>query len=250
MTGMEETAKDYKAGLFDKYASTHTVHRKGQATLERFRGKSRTWQRTLGRFLPDSRDKRLVDIGCGDGKLLWWLQSIGFKTAEGIDISEEQIRIAESLGIANVSVCDIRAYLESREGSLDMIFLRDVLEHFRKDEIMDILAALRSALRPGGRLLLQVPNAESPFFGRIRYGDFTHELGFNSTSLAQLLHNSGFKDDEYHPSGPVLNGARSVPRLLLWKCAEALYKVLLYAEVGPGRKIVTQNIIAVATRKD
>src|SRR5688572_25168213 len=41
------------------------------------------------------QDKRIVDIGCGDGKLLWWLQSIGFKTAEGIAISEEQIRIAE-----------------------------------------------------------------------------------------------------------------------------------------------------------
>jgi SAM-dependent methyltransferase len=189
-----------------------------------------------------------VDIGCGDGKLLWWLQSIGFKTAEGIDISEEQIRIAESLGIANVSVADIREYLRSREGILDMIFMRDVLEHFRKDEIMGILSACREALRPGGRLLLQVPNAESPSFGRIRYGDFTHEVAFNSASLGQLLHNCGFTADEYHLSGPVLNGAGSLPRLLLWKCVSAFYKILLYAEVGPGRRIVTQNIIAVAAK--
>lgn len=242
--------KDYKAELFDKYASTHTLHRKGEATLNRFRGKARTWERTIGRFLPKSRDKRLVDIGCGDGKLLWWLQSIGFKSAEGIDISEEQIRIAESLGIANVSVSDIRAYLQSREGSLDMIFLRDVLEHFRKEEIMEILAACQAALRPGGRLLIQVPNAESPFFGRIRYGDFTHELAFCSASLGQVFLNSGFKHAEYHPSGPVLNGLGSLPRLILWKCAEAFYKILLYAETGSGRKIVTQNIIAVATRED
>lgn len=242
------SAKDYKADFFNRYASTHTVHRKGVATVDRFRHKSRTWERTLGHFLPKSRDKILVDIGCGDGKLLWWLQSIGFKSAEGIDISEEQIRIAEAIGIANVSVCDIHTYLGNRKDALDMIFLRDVLEHFCKEDIMDILSACRTALRPGGRILLQVPNAESPFFGRIRYGDFTHELAFCSASLGQIFHNSGFIDDEYHPAGPVLNGLRSVPRLLLWKCAEALYKLLLYAETGSGKKIVTQNVIAVATR--
>jgi hypothetical protein len=51
----------------------------------------------------------------------------------------------------------------------------------------------------------------------------------------------------FHPAGPVLRGVRDVPRQLLWKCLEAVYKVLVFAETGRRRVIVTESIIAMAT---
>ena len=45
------------------------------------------------------------------------------------------------------------------------------------------------ALKPGGRWILHTANAESPFYGRVRYGDITHEQAFTqsrSTSSSPL----------------------------------------------------------------
>lgn len=43
------------------------------------------------------------------------------------------------------------------------------------------------ALKPGGRLILQTPNADSPWALGVRYGDFTHEICLNPNSAQHLL---------------------------------------------------------------
>ena len=65
------------------------------------------------------------------------------------------------------------AFLHARPQRFDLVTGLDIVEHFTKDEVLDFLDACREALRPGGRLVLQTPNGESPFGGAVRYGDFT-----------------------------------------------------------------------------
>ena len=94
---------------------------------------------------------------------------------------------------------------------------------------------------------MQVPNAESPFFGRIRYGDLTHEIAYCVSSLNQLLRMSGFADVRCFPVRPAGLGFKSCIRFILWRLIEAAMKLCLYSEIGSdGRNsIVTQNIIAI-----
>jgi hypothetical protein len=65
------------------------------------------------------------------------------------------------------------------------------------------LAASFAALKPGGRLVLQTPNADSPFGVAMRYSDFTHEICFNPNALARLLALHGFGAIEVRELAPV-----------------------------------------------
>lgn len=234
--------------FFDRYNSTHIAGRKGASSLQRFRAKSLTWKTRFGHFLPQDHNARLLDAGCGTGNLLLWLQEQGFQCAEGIDISQEQVDVAAGLGVRNVQCADLKVFLASHEGAFDVIFMRDVLEHFPKPEILGILRDLRSALAPGGCLILQVPNGASPFFGRIRYGDFTHELAFTRSSLIQLFNLAGFEGHRFDPVMPVIVGLRSLPRLIAWKLSLWLFTLALYGEDGGSDGLLTQSLIAAARR--
>ena len=202
-------------------------------------------------MLPTDKTARLLDVGCGSGHLVWWLQNEGYANAGGIDLSPELVEAAVRLAVQNVKEADVRVYLneEQRLGKYQAILLRDVLEHFQRDEILSILELCAKCLSPGGILLLQVPNAESPFFGRIRYGDFTHEVAFTATSLAQLLYSAGLRNARFYPVGPLPGLApKRMTQYLMWKGVEALYRLLLLAELGRGGRIVSQAILVVASK--
>ncbi|MBK8870035.1 MAG: class I SAM-dependent methyltransferase [Elusimicrobia bacterium] len=234
---------------FLNYSSRHVVPRKGEPTVQRHRFQAAQWRKSFGRFLDVSPDGLILDVGCGDGSLLAWIQSLGWKSAEGIDISREQVEICRKLGVHNVEVADVRCYLASRLNRYVLIFFRDVLEHIPKQEIPSLLSLCRASLCPGGRLVFQVPNGESPYFGRIRYGDFTHETAFTVSSLSQLFRGGGLNPEGFWPWEFVARGIPSLIRLALWKVVEGIYRLLLFVEVGSGfRRIVSQNLIAAAQR--
>jgi 2-polyprenyl-3-methyl-5-hydroxy-6-metoxy-1,4-benzoquinol methylase len=238
---------DYKDRFYRAYYSSHIVPRKGEFTLERFRAYARVYDHVWRSILPADKNARILDAGCGSGSLVWWLQQRGWEQAGGIDVSAEQVAIANALGVRNVVEGDLIPFLADKQGWYDRVILRDVVEHFPRDAIVDMLDGCRRALRPGGALVIQVPNAGTPLWGRIRHGDFTHEMAFTEGSLQQLLAVIGFDDVRFLPAGPVLQGARGLPRHLLWKGVEAFYKMLVYAETGRRHAIVTEGIIAMAT---
>jgi 2-polyprenyl-3-methyl-5-hydroxy-6-metoxy-1,4-benzoquinol methylase len=237
-----------RSRFYDRYVSTHLLHRKGAASLAVFGQKARAFQQALGRLLPRDRAAVILDAGCGDGALVWWLQQQGYQSVEGVDISREQVEVAAKLGVHNVWESDLKEYLLARPARYDMVICRDIIEHLPREEIIETLDACRGGLRAEGQVLIQVPNAESPFFGRIRYGDFTHEMAFSESSLAQLLQVIGFRNVRCYPTPPPIVSFRSLLRLPLWKAVELFYKLLLFAELGRGRRIVTQGIIALADR--
>jgi hypothetical protein len=126
-----------------------------------------------------------------------------------------------------------------------------VLEHFRKDELFPIVDAVHRALRAGGRWIIHVPNAESPFGGRARYDDFTHELAFTRNSIGQLLSAGGFDHIESFEDEPVVHGLKSAVRWLCWKGIRALLRLYLAVETGAGSRwnIFTQNLLCVARKR-
>ena len=212
--------------------------------------KARTgkWRRLFGRYLPESKTSRILDAGCGHGALLWWLQSEGYEAADGVDISPEQIAVGESLGVKNLHLGMLEDFLKDKAEHYQMIFMRDVLEHIPKEDVCSVLRICKYSLAPGGMLVIQVPNADSPFFGRIRYGDFTHEAAYNKSSLMQLFNMVGFEPVDFKPATLVPFGPRSIKKWLAWKILSTIYKAALKVELGPGDYIVSLNIIAAARK--
>ena len=122
----------------------------------------------------------------------------------GIDTSAEQIAVAHMLGMSQVSQADVFSFIGMQtSNSYDTLIAFDVIEHFTKPEIISIIDETRRILKPGGRFIVHVPNGESPFVGRILFGDFTHEQAFTQRSLTALFRASDFEEIYCYEDVPV-----------------------------------------------
>lgn len=213
--------------------------------------RAHTLRRIVRRYFPTNRDVAVLDLGCGYGALVRTAHECGYRKTWGVDRSAQQVAAAVRLGIAEVREGDLVETLRSQsDESHDVIVTFDVIEHLTKDELVALADDVRRVLRPGGRWIIHAPNAESPMFGRIRYGDFTHEQAFTRFSISQLLLSSGFKQVMCEEDGPVVHGAKSAARWLLWKFLRGCLRIYLAAETGSVEReaIFTQNFIAVVTK--
>ncbi len=189
-------------------------------------------------WLPDKKGAAILDVGCGGGGLLYFFKSRGFTNMHGVDISPEQVALARQV-IKDVAEADAIGYLEAHQETYNLITGVDIVEHFKKDEVLRFLDACFGALKPGGRLVLQTLNAESPWGMHHRYGDFTHEVGFNTYSLRRLLAMIGFSEITSREAGPVVRGMAShgrflisLGRYLVWKVIRAGLLIWNLAEAG------------------
>lgn len=240
--------RDYQKQLYASYHSTHVAQRKGADTAATLQLRGRIWDASWGPHLPRDKSVAILDVACGNGAMVWWLRSRGYVNTAGVDVSREVVEHGRRLGVEGLVVADAFEHLASLEaaGAYDVVIMRDVLEHVSKDETLEVLASARRALRPGGLLFLHVPNADSPFFGRIRYGDFTHETAFTPSSLSQVLLASGFGEPHCLSSRPVGLSAPSRARAAVFRVVEGLYRLLTWCETGQRPKVVTQNVLAIA----
>ena len=198
---------DYRRDFYKRYRTTHVETRKPGGTPEAHARRFPKWDRLIGPHLPRDRDGVVLDCGCGEGYLVSWLQARGYRRAGGVDASPEEVAVAHRLGLP-VECAEIAPSLAARSGSVDFLIFRNVLEHLYKSEVVEMLLAAYRALRPGGAVWIQVPNAESPFGARLRYADFTHELAFTQVSISQVLRVCGVPG---HAPGEVVDEPRVVP---------------------------------------
>jgi 2-polyprenyl-3-methyl-5-hydroxy-6-metoxy-1,4-benzoquinol methylase len=200
-------------------------------------------------YFPADRNAAIVDLGCGHGTLIHFARQAGFSNIIGIDRSLQQVEAAQRLGIEGVRHGDLcEAISSTANASLDAVVTFDVIEHLRKDELTGFVDEVLRVLRPEGRWITHVPNGESPFGSRIRYGDITHEMAFTRESISQLLLSSGFSSVNCYEDGPVAHGPASATRWLLWKGIRLGLRLWLAIETGDSgsEAIFTQNLFAVA----
>lgn len=121
------------------------------------RARVRMWRRRLA--LIESRRGRgaLLDVGCGDGLFLKVARDAGW-SVDGIEFSPEGARRSSHRLGRPVAVGDLAAASGLR-GPFDVVSLWHVLEHLVSPSSM--LEAARLRLRPGGLLVVAVPNLDN-----------------------------------------------------------------------------------------
>ena len=135
----------------------------------------------------------LLDVGCGSGTLLGLLKQRGFRTL-GVDFSAEAAEVAERENGVRVLVGSLEQ-AGFRDGSFDIVTLFHVMEHVTNPRA--VLAEVARILKPGGRLVLQVPNIDSlqfKAFGAKWYGlDIPrHVIDYSKESILKVLADAGF----------------------------------------------------------
>jgi 2-polyprenyl-3-methyl-5-hydroxy-6-metoxy-1,4-benzoquinol methylase len=153
--------------------------------------KVRIYRRAIG----EGR-RRILDVGCGSGRLLSMLREHGAPAweLEGIDVGEDAVRRCRAKGF-RAEATRIEAF-EAADGAFDAVILMQILEHL--DDPRGALARLSALLRPGGVLVLETPNVGGLDYRLFRgrywgmYHFPRHWNLFSTTALTRLLEDAGF----------------------------------------------------------
>ena len=106
----------------------------------------------------------LVDVGCGNGDKLRLAAQLGWR-AQGIELDASAVKAAQAQGLQVAQ--GGYELLTQYQGQVDCVVCSHVLEHVHQP--LNMLQLLLASLKPGGVLLLSVPNATS--FLRHHYGE-------------------------------------------------------------------------------
>jgi SAM-dependent methyltransferase len=194
-------------------------------------------------FLPEDKSSSILDVACGAGHFLYYLQKEGYINTRGIDLSEEQLTVASKMGVKNLEMANLFDYLPKVPTSFEMIVGSDIIEHLKKEEVLHFLDLIYRALKNNGTALILTPNAGSLFGANMAYIDFTHETSFTPVSLAQVLRICNYEDVKVYGDAPVAYDWRSGLRSILWCMARNLLRLYLTIERGTGRGLWKESLI-------
>jgi len=167
-----------------------------EAFVEHFRGTRTREAERLVSGISHTRElpPRVLDVGCGSGQFLARLIPLGYE-AHGTEFSEQTgLRAAAVRGL-QLHVGPLRPDTYPAR-FFDLISIWHVLEHLRDPD--EALRWCRDWLRPGGFLMLAVPNVSSWQAKLFRGAWFhldppRHLQHFDPVSLSQALESAGFR---------------------------------------------------------
>ena len=131
--------------------------------------------------LKNEKFESIIDIGCGDGRLVYELQ-IEFpdKNITGIDYSKKAIAFAKTLNsLGSFSCIDITeiSFLET----FDCAIMMEVFEHIKPENSGKFLDGVKKLLKPNGVLFITVPHSNKPIeehhFRHFTISSLSKELG-------------------------------------------------------------------------
>jgi SAM-dependent methyltransferase len=210
-----------------------------------------------------SRNRRILDVGCGTGAFLWQALQDGW-SALGLELSPSLADYARKQRGVEVEIGSIESQTDLPPQSVDVITMFGVIEHLGNPR--GAAQECGRLLRPGGFLILQTPSEDGFIrgIGRLLFratGGFVsfhvkqlysmgggHSVCFNRRSIGVLLAQCGFEvlsiDQSTYGLGTLLERFKGMP----------LYKKLLYssgtcAVFSLGRILRAYNHMTVYAQK-
>jgi methionine biosynthesis protein MetW len=170
------------------------------------------------RHIPPDSD--CLDFGCGDGRTSGLWLSGHARSYVGLDVSANAVELAQEAGL-DARVLEDGSHVPFDDRSFDAIVCIEVLEHVFEPQV--VCSELLRVLRPGGTLIITVPNVaywrrRLDFFVLGRWNPLGDERSvsqpwrdphirfFNRGSLTRLLDQTGFEDIKVGGHGGTLAG--------------------------------------------
>ena len=185
----------------------------------------------LRRFLRPAPSDRVVDLGCGSGRMALWNRDLGAWTV-GVDVSP--FFATEALARVDLVLGDLRE-LPFPDGTFTKAYALDVLEHLSPQALADMLREASRVLAPGGALFVYTHvRKNSPLALGLR--------GINA--LARWLESVGALDmtQERLRKSDHLNPIRDIPELhdVVGRAGFRIERIRYYTPLIGG---FTENIV-------
>ncbi len=192
-------------------------------------------------FINQSQYNNVLEIGCGQGLTLKYLQDHDLaQTTYGIELDPHQSQIAQH-NVDHIIQGDIET-LPLPITKFDLILLLDVLEHLHNPQ--QLLTKLKSHLTRQGIILISVPNIQhisvlkQLLTGRWDYTnsgimDRTHVHLFTRKTIIEMITQTGYQIQDIRYNGGFLPGYKSLlnfisgNRLRQWFISQWLIKAVL-----------------------
>jgi len=130
-----------------------------------------------------STDTRLLDLGCGDGRLVPLWQSISGAETHGLELSPQAVQTAQQMF----------PYIKYKQGDgistgyddsyFDIVVCQEVLEHI--EEQNRLVSECSRIMKTGGYLVLTTPNKY--YFDRRKGGNYSQQPIENIIDRKELL---------------------------------------------------------------
>jgi SAM-dependent methyltransferase len=164
------------------------------------------WERRRALLLAEVRPgERVLDLGCGAGRFVAAVRGAGADPV-GVELAEAALERARG----NAPGADLRLVADDgslplEHASVDLVWCSEVLEHV--PDTAHLLLEVRRVLRPGGRLLVTVPDhprLRTAVIALTRFEAHFDPLGqhlrfYTRRSLAATLEHAGFEDVRVRP---------------------------------------------------
>ena len=189
--------------------------------------------RFFARYVPPSAT--VLDLGAGQCD---FINHIRAARRIAIDLNPETPRAAAPGVEVHVRpLVTLGAVVEP--GSVDVVFASNVFEHLRSpDALLDVLGAVRAALRPGGRLIVLQPNVR--LLGGRFWDFFDHTLPLTERGMAEALTLAGLRVTECR--------ARFLPYTTKSRLPQAPLLVRLYLACPPAQWLLGKQMLVVSER--
>ncbi len=185
-----------------------------------------------GKYL---RTGSVVDLGCGEGALLLWLQQQGRNHLLGIESNPELSRLARSFGVP-IKEADFLEYLQTAHPQPADYFYLDVVEHVPFESNMRLFGLLPV----GSRLIIQTPYTCSVQGHEYYLKVPSHVAPYSPWVLEKMLTRFGYTTVE---QGSIGGNLRST-----WKNRLRAYLIRKVLGVDPELLMGGGNFFIVADR--
>ncbi len=111
--------------------------------------------RIAGESAGGLQGKRVLEMGCGPGRLLQACRDAGAEV-RGLDLNADAVRLARAAGLDVVQGAVEDAPVIFSPNRFDFVFAFEIIEHVRRPA--DFLKVCAGMLAPGGHLFVSTPN--------------------------------------------------------------------------------------------
>lgn len=128
------------------------------------------------------KDIKILDVGCGYGRKITLLQSLGYKNILGVEKNEIVVDKVKSIGLKVVTLDEFER-LDNHD--YDLIIMSHIIEHFDYEALKYFMEYYLKLLKKDGYLFISTPMLDKTF-----YTNFDHVKPYLPDSIRNV-----FEDD-------------------------------------------------------
>lgn len=153
---------------------------------------------TIKNLMQKNNLKKVLDVGCGSGKLVQFLYNEGFN-AYGCDNSKIAVYQTRKNNVRGRIFLASASKLPFENNNFDLITSISVIEHLTQKQASNFLKEAKRILKPQGIIFIVTPNFATPlrviqgkrWFG---YSDPTHITFYSPSALKEILKKVDFNN--------------------------------------------------------